>query len=803
MLALLSLLFLLLAPAQAAGETTSGDVPSVQDYRVVERLGNEALASGDKAGARVHFEHMFELQEVRRYLPYRDGLKEALVLERLGHMDQAAEAYRESFSNDALRTVHILRILSIHPDRDALVDETVAYVREAVAAAEAGESGVIYTTAKGTPKRLKPMTQDEVIERIEAGKSAKYCYVESLDFTELDDELLATSDIVLNRCVIGSMTAQTKHFQKLAVKAFILGDVQLGKQWSGEKNKSTTIRSSTFDVLNFRESVILGEANFAGVETGEKTTGFQMTVFEGPVDFKGAELHGPADLRFAAFQQGGNFKDARLHHSVYFGGTRYAGDVVFTGVSSDRFVYFNSATFDGAARFDKCEWRKGATFEDSRFGGPASLETTRIDGRLNMSRVVFEQTLSVKEVHTQGLDMVGTHFRGNASFVDARFDGKVRFSLDDVTRAQHLTDTTPLLALYRDYQGDEDADEPLATTASYGVETVDDLIARIDKSISFANTTFTGYAVFERVTFGTPGEKNVAQFYNTQFLGESHFERATWHAAADFTTIFGNEIAFNESIFHDTLILDDANVPGRVILTDAEFVGDADWSWYAAEVRTFQVYADQLHSDDGHRLFYEKCATDRGDAWRTDERVVRLTRGRDLTEDEIRAACYDAVIDEFVGLKDSFGDRAMIDDEDDAYWWTRHHETMARIQFGSIWDRIIGVADIFLFEWCFGWGVQLGNLFACTFLVTALFAWIYRRFCPDTMLMYHGRDIAIRDVSFAALFFVSFQSLLAINTGWDFGEDDHRFRYLNSIQTLIGFIILTFFVGAYTRMILA
>ena len=45
--------------------------------------------------------------------------------------------------------------------------------------------------------------------------------------------------------------------------------------------------------------------------------------------------------------------------------------------------------------------------------------------------------------------------------------------------------------------------------------------------------------------------------------------------------------------------------------------------------------------------------------------------------------------------------------------------------------------------------------------------------------------------------------MLAVNTGWDFGDDDHRFRYLNTLQTIIGVIILTFFVGAYTRMILA
>ena len=71
------------------------------------------------------------------------------------------------------------------------------------------------------------------------------------------------------------------------------------------------------------------------------------------------------------------------------------------------------------------------------------------------------------------------------------------------------------------------------------------------------------------------------------------------------------------------------------------------------------------------------------------------------------------------------------------------------------------------------------------------------------MLAYDGRDVPVRDVPFLGLCFVSLQSLIAINTGWDFGDDDHTFRWLNTIETLIGFIILTFFVGAYTRMILA
>ncbi len=795
--ALFALLLCLMSPAIA--EEPTDPYAHIEDYRVLERMASDET---DETEKRALIEAALDRMELKKYLGYRAGLREALVLERLGQDEAAAAEYRASFDDDVLRTVQVLRIVSIHPDRNALVDEAYAYVEALVAKATAGEDAAIYTTSKGKKRMLTPMTQDEVFEQIRAGKSVKYCYVEALDFNALEDEVLATQDVVLNRCVIGSITAQTKHFKKLAIKAFVLGDVKLGKQWTGAKNKSSVIRPSTFEVISFRDSAIRGEANFAAIETGEKTAGWQMVVFDGPVDFKGAEILGPFDLRFAAFRGGANFKDARFSEAVYFGGTRYAGDVIFTGVTSARFVYFNSATFEGSAAFNSCELLKGATFEDSRFVGPVSLETSTFEGRLNMSRVVFEDTLSVKEVHSEGLDMVGTVFKENASFVDARFDGKVRFSLDDVTRAMHLEDTKPLLALYRDYQGDEDADEPLTTTSSYGVETVNDLIARVEKGISFANTTFTGYAVFERVVFGTEGEEHLAQFYNTQFLGESHFERTTWYSAADFTTIFGNEIAFNEAEFHDTLILDDANVPGRITLTDSTFVGDADWSWYAAEVRALQVYPAQVDGPDGHRLFYEKCATDK-EGWTEDIRISRLTRGRDMTEEEIRAACYDALIDEFVGLKDSFGARAMINAEDDAYWWTRHHETMARMRFGGATDKVVSILNIGLFEWCFGWGVQLGNLFFCTVFVTAVFALIYRRWCPDTMLMYHGTELPIREVSFVGLFFVSFQSLLAINTGWDFGEDDHRFRYLNSVETLIGFIILTFFVGAYTRMILS
>jgi uncharacterized protein YjbI with pentapeptide repeats len=427
-----------------------------------------------------------------------------------------------------------------------------------------------------------------------------------------------------------------------------------------------------------------------------------------------------------------------------------------------------------------------------------------VDGRLNLSRTVFADSLDMKEVYLGGMDLIGADLKGDARFVDARFDGKVRFSLDDVTRARYLDDPTPLLSLYRDYQGDEDAQEPLTTASSYGVEHVDDLIAKVEGNLSFANSVFGGFCIFERVSFGSPGKDTVAEFYNTQFGGETHFERTTWHSAADFTTIYAEELALNEATFHRTLLLDDANVPGRVTLTDARFSGDATLSFYGAEIGTFQIDRGQVEDPDGggHRLWYERCATSEGPL-APDLRLLRQYRGEAYDDARVREICYTRAIDEFVSLKQSFGDRAMTPDEDWAYWWIKHLQTAAEARYGGLSGMLAWPVRYLLFELAFGWGVRLGNLALTALVVCVVFSIVYKVFCADTEMSYDGVTQPIRDIPWLGMFYISLQSLGAFNTGWDFGDSNHRFRYLNTLHTFTGVIIMTFFVGAYTRMILA
>jgi len=791
---LLAWLLLGVAPAGAA---ESG---RLEDPRRYERLGSEALAGGDLDAARGHFAAMLEQQEIIRYLPYRGYLGEALVLERLGREEEAAAKYRFGIEDDALRAVQVLRILSRHPEREALVAEAYAHVRALAEAAAAGEQVVIYTTSKGAPRHLTPITQDEVLATARAGGRSRYCYLPALDLSHVPDPL--PEKIHLSRCVVGRVLIPDRDVPKLVITGFVLGDVDVGKTWEGAANKSRTVPASRFGELFLRDVVFLGRANFSDVLVGPGKTYFPMAVFEGPVSFRGGELSGEVDFRFASFGADADFRGLRMSNQVYFGGTRFREDTTFSRVFSERTVLFNSATFERSANFDDCEWRHAATFEDARFMGRVSLSATHLRERLNLSRAVFHEELLIDGVDMGELDMLGADLRSELFFTDSTVRGHARFAPDALMNSRGLRDLAALLPAYRDYQGDEDAEAPLATTTSYGVESISDLVTRFRADASFANTLFEGYTVFQGVHFGGGGRRGLVSFMNAQFRGETHFESSIWDAAADFTSIFGSEMAFNRATFRDSLIMDDAYVQGRVTLSDATFEGDADWSWYASEIRTFQLGREHVDADDvGHRLFYEKCAL--GTIDRGDPRIRRMTHAGLVGDDALQAECYDRLVDEFIELKDAFAEQAMFQAEDDAWWWERHHENMAKLRFGDTGDYFNGLLRLFLFELCFGWGVRLSNLGICTLVVTAIFAWLYRWLCPDTMLAYDGENIAVRDVSYVGLFFVSLQSLLAINTGWDFGDDDHRFRYLNTIETLIGVIILTFFVGAYTRMILA
>ena len=167
---LLCFALLVCAVTARAGELPPA-IADIEDPRSLAFLADNALQAGAIEDARMLFEAMLAREEVDKYLPYRDILKEALILERIGELEEAAAKYRESLPNDLLRTVQVLRILSIHPKRDELVEEAYATVHRLVDDAKAGEQNqTFYKTNSGKPRYLKQWTQEEFMAKQRDGR---------------------------------------------------------------------------------------------------------------------------------------------------------------------------------------------------------------------------------------------------------------------------------------------------------------------------------------------------------------------------------------------------------------------------------------------------------------------------------------------------------------------------------------------------------------------------------------------------------------------------------------------------------
>ncbi len=781
---------------------------AAEDPDVIRRAAAWHAAHGNAELARTLFGIAYDKGEMALYFGKEKELRAASIDEAMGDSASAEAEYRALAKKDPLHTAMALRIQSHLPNRDALFAEVAADVRARAERAKAGEQVPIYVTSKGEDRFLEVIPPEKVLARLqeadENGEARlRYCYIDALDLTGVDTSTLAPR-IILDRCVVGRVLIPNRDMGAFSIKGFVLGDFAVGKTWDGEVNTGKVIPGSHFSELSTRETVFLGNANFQDVTVSGRVARFPFTIFEGDADFRGTKMAGDVDFRFSTFAAGANFKRARLGKSVYFGHTRFTKETRFTELFSEQTVYFDSARFEAPVHFDACEFNHGASFENAEFLGEIRFDTSRVAGRVNLSRTRMHGPLAMTEVNLGGLDLFGATLDADAEFVDAKVAGKVRFSVDGVTRARHLADPAPLLGLYRDYQGDDDAAEPLATRSSYGVLSVDDLTAQVAGNLRFDNAVLNGFVIFERVVFGRPGADTTAEFYNTQFGGETHFERTTWYSTADFTTIYAEELALNEAELHRTLVLDDANVPGRVTLTDATFAPGATLSFYGAEIGSFQVAREQIEdpSTGGHRLWYGQCASGVTPV-EGDVRFARSALTGAADPKAFRAGCGDKVLDEYTSLKQSFDDRSMTEDEDWAYWWIKHSGTFQGLRAGGLAGWVAFPVRFFIFELAFGWGVRLGNLAVTAMLVCLVFAWLYRRFCGDTVMSYSGDDVAIRDIPWPGLLYISLQSLGGFNTGWDFGASNTRFRYLNTAHTFLGVIILTFFVGAYTRMILA
>ena len=819
------------APRRAPQRRTAGEplVRDEADLKVIDdpvslnAAGHHWLKAGNRDLARKCFEAAIVKHEVNLY----DELAgtpwaEALVHERMGELDEAEKIWRASFESDLQTTLRHIARWSRHPKRGQLLADGKSYLLELVDKAKRGEKAVIYITKKGAKRYLEVITQEQAEEAFTAGERLSYVYLDELDLKGRT----WPKRVGCQRCVVGKISAWEASFEdQFDFNGFALGDVVLGKHWQGEVNKSSFDPPATFNRLYLDRGVFFGKVDMDSITVTGRVANFPSSAFLGETNFRQAQFDGTAEFRLTHFDKPANFKSARFRGSVYFSYASFAGLDLSRVRVYNRPIHFASAIFAGDLLIEDAIFSHPVTFENARFDGNVVIRRCKFEDQLHLSRAVTRGDFLFQRNEAKDILMYGGQVHGRARFDSCYLTGRAYFSLDELTRREHLEDVTPLHKLYKVYQGDDDAEEDLTSTSQYGVTDIDDLVSRFYGRVSFANTYFRQFVGFERVEFGSEDEPGYADFYNAQFGAEAHFERAQFHGIADFRTVGGAELSFNQAQFHTHWLLDDANVPGRLSMHEADLLGDATVSLSGADIRSFGIDSRQLFKDpdevwrvSGHRLFYERCTLTLADGddpapFVDDPRLIDAkwdpSGEKQLVDPgEIAARaeeiCINRTVDEYVRLRDSFKNRSMSDEADWAYWHVKHYANHRSWVNGGVLDKANAFFERMLFEKAFGWGVLLGNLGFTSAVVILFFAVLKRLLCGNMEVIWDGEPTTFRELSFTALIVISMHSFLG-----GFGSSESllessssTYKYVFTAEIMVGIIVITFFIGAYTQLVL-
>ncbi len=795
--------------------TSEKDIEGIEDPKTLFVAGEHYLKEGNKKLAKACFKASAALEEVNHYSKFdKTPYAEAYVAEAMGDFEASRAIWEEVSKTDIVGTYATVSRMSLDPKKGEFLKTLKGRIDGIVEEAKNGGSPHVYTTKKGASRKLKAITLEEALKAFEAGERLRYVYIEDLDLTNKT----FTKPVKCIRCMVGSIKTYGATFEEeFNFKGVVLGDAKLGKHWRGKVNKSAFDAPGQFNRIYLHlDSVVFGNLNMDSVKVTGRVANFPLVVVEGESNFRNVDIKGTAEFRFSVFNGPVNMKGAKLRGAVYFGHAK-AGEFDFSRTEvTTHPVYMDSAKFSGPFKMVKSELHRGATFENAEFS-ELTFRQNRVYDRLNFSRAVFNENIEFSQVQATDVEFLGADIRKEANFSDCVFANSARFSLDGLTRRLHLDKVDDLHPLYKQYQGDVDAEADLTSKSQYGVVSVDDLTARIGGNVSFANTIFQTFVNFEGVRFGQPKgkTKTLANFYNTQFFGEAHFERSEFYSRADFRTISGNEISFNQARFHSAWLLDDANIPGRLSMNGADLVGNATISFYGARIASFGITFRQLIDlDREHRLYYERCLKAKNDnaAFVDDTRLEDAKwdaqKEEAITDEKAiswntRKICMERAVGEFVALKDSFRKRGRAQETDWAYWHLRHYKNHRNIVTNEFPMKMAYYLEWIVFEWGFGWGVRLQNLLGTGLVVILVFMGILRIFCAEMTIDWDGKPTHYKDLPLWGMFIVSFHCFLGRARDWKATKTPSAWKAIYTTEVIIGIILVTFFIGAYTRKILS
>jgi len=296
-------------------EKLAGKLDEISDDPITLMAIAENLREADAALAAKVFERALEKEEINRYEKFAgSSYARAVAAEAAQKFDESRAIWRESAQIDPLTTYILLSRTSRDTERDKLLAEIRTSVEGLVAAAKAGNPAPIYTTYRGKKYHLSAVGNEEAVERLVAGEGLSYAVIDELDLTGK----VFAQPVSCSRCVVGTIKGWESKFTAFSFRGFVLGDLHVGKAWTGEVNRSRSLPAATFDELLLDKAVILGKLEMDSVEVAG-AAGFPFTVVGGEADLRNARFGGDLDMRFSAVGGPLVLAGAQLGGPAYFG----------------------------------------------------------------------------------------------------------------------------------------------------------------------------------------------------------------------------------------------------------------------------------------------------------------------------------------------------------------------------------------------------------------------------------------------------------------------------------------------------
>jgi len=172
---------------------------------------------------------------------------------------------------------------------------------------------------------------------------------------------------------------------------------------------------------------------------------------------------------------------------------------------------------------------------------------------------------------------------------------------------------------------------------------------------------------------------------------------------------------------------------------------------------------------------------------------------------KIKPLLYERLQDQYLVIKETYGESGELGDEDRAYYRWMHYKSALENNIANWYQKPQKLLKWVMFEKVFGWGVDLFRIFASTILLVVLFSgiyWVSGQIYPDLSILWDDVNTTIAELSYGNLLLLTFQTTFAAFMGDWTPAGLGLMKVVMTFNAIMGVLLVAFLIGAYGRKML-